>query len=368
MKIIHVVESLERGGLERIVVDLVRAQGQAGHDVQVVCLFERGLLARELDVQGIPVHACGKRRGHTLAALTRLRVRLRAAATGVLHTHNAAAHYHAMVAGAGIPFACVVNTRHGMGVSDPRSRREWLYRRSLWRTDAVAAVCEAACDRFRSQGVAPRGQLLAVPNGIDVAAFETVSLERHGALAELLGVARTTPIIGTVGRLTPVKDQALLLKAFADVLAQLPDAVLVLVGDGPLRAELEGIANALGIADRVRFLGDRSDVGALLAGFDLFVLPSRSEGYSIALLEACAAGLAIVATDVGGNGEIVRDGRNGRLVPAADAAALAQAIVDLPRDPATSRAMGWQGRKWAEAEASLEAMVARYQALYAMTA
>ena len=180
----------------------------------------------------------------------------------------------------------------------------------------------------------------------------------------MLGPAPGVRIVGTVGRLNPVKDQATLLRAFARVHAQSADTALVLVGDGALRAGLEAQSAALGLGEAVRFLGDRSDVRQLLQGFDAFVLSSLSEGYSMALLEACASGLPIVATDVGGNREIVAEGRNGLMVAPADEAALAEAMAALLNEPARAARMGQAGREWALREASIATMATRYDALY----
>ena len=364
LDIVHVVENLERGGLERMVIDLVGVQHAAGHRCRVICLFQPGALAGELEAQGIQVQACRKRGGFDLAALRCLRGWLRATPGAVVHTHNANAHYHTVAAAAGLLIARLVNTRHGMGAAQPRSRGEWLYRRAMRRTDTVTAVCEAARARFAQQGVSPRGRLLSVPNGIRIDRFSPATEERRAALRSELGLAPDTRIIGTVGRLNPVKDQATLLRAFACLHGEFADTALVLVGDGALRAALEAQAAALGIAAAVRFLGDRSDVRELLQGFDLFALSSLSEGYSMALLEACASGLPIVATDVGGNREIVADGRNGRLVPPARDDALAEAFATLLRDPAGTAAMGRAGRDWALREASIGTMAGRYDALY----
>lgn len=368
LRIVHVVENLERGGLERMVIDLAAAQRAAGHAVRVVCLYAPGALAAELSGQGIAVQACDKRAGADLSALRRLRAQLRAAPDAIVHTHNANAHYHAVAAAIGLPRASaparVLNTRHGMGAAHPRSRGEWLYRCTMRRTDVVIAVCEAARARFAAQGVRPRRALLAVPNGIRIDAFAPAGDERRAALRSVLGLAPNTRIVGTVGRLNPVKDQRSLLQAFAHVHADARDTALVLVGDGALRAALEAEAAALDIAEAVRFLGDRGDVRQLLQGFDAFALSSLSEGYSMALLEACASGLPIVATDVGGNREIVADGGNGLLVPAARPEALADALAALLRDPARAAAMGRVGRAWALREASIETMAARYETLY----
>ena len=364
LDILHVVENLERGGLERMVIDLVGVQHAAGHRCRVICLFQPGALASELEAQGIDVKACGKRGGLDFGALRRLRGWLRAAPGAVVHTHNANAHYHTVAAAIGLPIARLINTRHGMGAAQPRSRGEWLYRRAMRRTDTVAAVCEAARARFSQQGVSPRGRLLSVPNGIRIDRFSPATEELRAALCSDLGLASGTRIIGTVGRLNPVKDQATLLRAFARLHDEFADTALVLVGDGALRTALETQAAALGIGHAVRFLGDRSDVRELLQGFDIFALSSLSEGYSMALLEASASGLPIVATDVGGNREIVIDGRNGRLVPPARDDALAEAFATLLRDPAGAVAMGRAGRDWALREASIETMAARYDALY----
>lgn len=366
MNITHFVENLERGGLERTVIDLIGAQRDAGHACRVICLFERGALAEELDARKVPVLACGKRNGADLGAVLRARRFLKEAPPGgVLHTHNAAAHYHAVLAAAGLPLRCIVNTRHGMGVMGPSRRREWLYRRAMPATDFVAAVCEAARDHFDRDGVRPRAGLLTVPNGIRVERFAPASVRAREALIAELGWPPGSRVIGTVGRMQPVKDQANLLHAFARVRERVSEAVLLLVGDGTLRIELEQLAAELKLGDAVRFLGDRSDVDRLLRGLDIFALSSLSEGYSVALLEACAAGLPIVATDVGGNREIVRDQNNGLLVPAADPDALASALERLLQAPELTSTMGRAGRKWVLAEGSLRTMAERYLRLYA---
>lgn len=364
MKITHVVESLERGGLERLVVDLVLAQREAGHECRVACLFREGVLAAELAPHGAEVVSCGKRNGMDFAALLRMRAAIAPGAGGVLHTHNAAAHYHAVAASPGLRFSRIVNTRHGMGDIDPSSRRERLYRQALRRTDSVVAVCEAARTKLADSGVAARGGLHAIPNGIRTERFSAATREARDALARALGLAAGTRIVGTVGRLHPAKDQAGLIGAFAMLHRTIPESALVVVGDGKLRAELESAAASAGVGHAVRFLGDRSDIDRLLPGFDVFVLSSLTEGYSVALLEACASALPVVATDVGGNGEIVRHGRNGLLVPPRQPEALASALVLLLRQQQLAADMGRAGRGWALAETSLQAMATRYEALY----
>lgn len=366
MNITHVVESLGRGGLERMVLELVKIQQHAGHRCQVVCLFEPGVLAHELAEFDVSVLACGKRTGLDLHALRRARALMRAHRSEVMHTHNTVAHYYAVLAGLGLGQRRVVNTRHGMdnGMGGRYNRREWLYRQALRRTDAVVSVCDAARRDLVGRGIVPPQKAWVVPNGIRVEAFLPASADMGDRLRQLLALPPQARVIGNVGRLNWAKDHAGLIRAFRGIHARHPDSVLVLVGDGELRGELQQCVRAEGVADAVHFLGDRDDVPALLQGLELFVLSSRSEGYSIALLEACASALPIVATEVGGNGEIVRDGLNGRLVPAGDPQALADAVAALLDQPQQSAALGHAARAWVLQYGTLGTMAAHYEGIY----
>lgn len=363
--ITHVVENLERGGLERSVIDLVRAQLARGHRCQVVCLFGRGALAVELDALGVPVQACGKRRGFDLRALLRARRAIVGHRTDVLHTHNATAHYHAVLAAIGATPACTINTRHGMGALDAGSRRERLYRLAMRWTDFVVTVCRAAKRELEQAAILPPDKLRAIPNGIRIERFAPANAQARAKLVASLGLPPRTQLVGTVGRLNWAKDHAGLIHAFADLRRRTPDCALVIIGDGALREELRALIDGEGLAGRVFLLGDRSDVEELLCGLDVFALSSLTEGYSIALLEACAAALPIVATEVGGNAEIVRAGSNGLLVPPRSPQALADALYALLADPAAAAVMGRAGRDWVLEEGSFTTMAARYDALHA---
>ncbi len=364
LRITHLVENLERGGLERVVIDLALAQARAGHDVRVACLFEEGLLAPELVAAGVPVTACRKRGGADARAVRRIRAHLREQGTQVLHTHNPAPHYYGAIATLLWPSVTLVNTRHGMGNAPFTLRREILYRLSLVRTRSVALVCRRARENFVRHGIVPARKAAVVPNGIRLEQFAAASGEaRQGVLARL-GLDPAGFHVGIVGRLNPVKDHATLLRAMVPVREAIAGATLVVVGGGALKDSLESLAASLGLGAAVRFLGDRDDVATLLPGLDAFALSSITEGYSISLLEASAAALPIVATDVGGNGEIVQQGRSGLLVPAGDAASLARALVTLGRDAELRRRMGGQAREWVREHGTIEAMAARYAQLY----
>src|SRR5690606_38580910 len=223
----------------------------------------------------------------------------------------------------------------------------------------------AARLQLEAGGFGPRTQLVSIPNGIQLGRYQPASATSRRQLAEVLGLPAGTALIGTVGRLNPVKDQASLIRAFRRVHDAMPATALLLIGDGPARAGLAAIAHAEGVHGSVHFLGDRADVDVLLQGLDLFAMSSVSEGYSIALLEASAAGLPIVATDVGGNAEIVQHAVSGRLVPASDPVALAEAMLSILDDRELAGRMGSAGRAWVLECGSFRSMAERYAAVYA---
>jgi glycosyltransferase involved in cell wall biosynthesis len=364
VRIVHVVETLEVGGLERVVVALSAEQARRGHAVTIACLFHEGPLAGDAREAGVDVLACGKRPGADAAALRRLRAALRTRAPQVLHTHNPAAHYYGVLASLGLRGVRRISTRHGMGTFRSSRRRERLYRLSMLATDAAVAVCRAARERFEALGAMPPRRSAVVVNGIDLSRFEARSAARRDALVRGLGLGGTEIVFGSVGRLNEAKDPTNLVDAFARVVAVRPAAALVVVGDGELREAVEARVREHAVGDRVRLLGSRSDVPDLLAAFDAFVLASGTEGYSLALVEAAAAALPAVATDVGGNREIVSDGRTGLIVPPGDPAALSGAMLALADDRGLRESLGASARDWALAHGSLEAMADAYDRLY----
>lgn len=365
MRITHAVENLNRGGLERVVIDLASAQAAAGHDCQIVCLFEAGTLAPEVAARGIRVIACGKRDGADARALWRMRRALAAQRPEVLHSHNDTPHYYAMVAALGLRLRCVVNTRHGMGADSSASRRERLFRQAMRLADVSVAVSQAAGQRLASAGLVAARKIRVLPNGIHPHAFRPRDPRLRQRLATSLGLPPGTQLVGFVGRLNWAKDLPTLVAAFAQVCARRDDAALVLAGDGEERTRIEAAIADAGIGDRVFLLGDRSDVPELLPAFSIFAMSSVSEGYSIALLEACASALPIVATRIGGNAEIVSDGINGLVVPPSDPGALAAALLQLLGDPGLAEQMGRAGRDWLLENATFDVMASRYLDLYA---
>jgi sugar transferase (PEP-CTERM/EpsH1 system associated) len=215
----------------------------------------------------------------------------------------------------------------------------------------------------------PEAQVSAICNGVDTDKFHPADGREHAIAAQAgdnFGPDKF--LIGTIGRLDAVKDQATLIRAFARLITERPalaqTARLVIIGDGPLHGELRALLEQENLLHLCWLPGSRDDIPALLRSLDLFVLPSLNEGISNTILEAMASGLPVVATDVGGNPELVVDGETGRLVPPADPAALAGAIEDYMAAPGKAAAVGRAARQHAERDFSLKAMVAAYTRLY----
>jgi len=213
----------------------------------------------------------------------------------------------------------------------------------------------------------PRSRIEQIYNGVDIDRFSPAESGR----AQIPGCPFTDPalfVVGTVGRMQAVKAQILLARAFVVALQREPELSkrlrLVMVGDGPLRAEAQAMLESAGMGHLAWLPGERADVPDVMRGLDCFALPSLAEGISNTILEAMAAGLPVVATDVGGNAELVENGMTGYIVPPRDAEALAACLVAMANGPANAAALGRAGRVRVERHFSLPAMVRAYQNLY----
>ncbi len=359
--VVHVVNSLAVGGLENGVVNLVNATSTRFRHV-IVCMTADGPLHARLRPE-VEVIVLGKRPGQDPWALLRLVRLLRRLRPLIVHSRNWPA-IDAIPAARVARVPLVVHGEHGREVADPEGRnpRRKRIRRALAPLVHHFVTVSADLRRWLIEDVrVPAAKVSAIHNGVDLSRFG-----RAGRLESRLrlDLPAEAPIVGTVGRLDPVKDQAGLIRAFAKVRSAHPEALLVVVGDGPCRAELQDVAAASGQGDHVRLLGNRDDIPAVMSALDVFVLPSIAEGISNTILEAMASGLPVVATRVGGNPELVEDGIGGALVPRQDPSALAAAIAAYVADPELRRRHGLASRQRATGHFSLERMAEAYANLY----
>jgi glycosyltransferase involved in cell wall biosynthesis len=366
MRILHVVDSLDRGGLERVVCDLSLEQVRRGHDVTVYCLHAPGTLAADLAAEGVPVVCGHKRAGPDLEVVRELKRLMRNRGVGLIHSHSMMPNYYACAARllAGLSIT-VVNTRHDMGSTRHADRRERLYRLSVPLTRLAVMVSQGVLRQFVTNGTVPERKARLVLNGIATECAQRANAAQRAAARRLLGVDEQDFLIGCVGRLVELKNHAAAIRATARMAAQSDRPQLVLIGSGPLQQQLESLARQLGISERVRLLGERSDARDLLPGLDAFVMPSLTEGHSIALLEAAAAGLPIIATNVGGNPEIVSHERTGLLVPADDERSICSALQRLDADRVFAGKLGAKARAWVLEHVSVLAMADAYDEVYA---
>jgi sugar transferase (PEP-CTERM/EpsH1 system associated) len=277
----------------------------------------------------------------------------------IVHTHAWGTLVEGLVAARLARVPLVVHGEHGTLQTRPHQR--WVQRLAWGRTDLVLSVSSRLAERMAREVGFPAARIRTIPNGVDLARFRGGDRD---AARQALGIPEGAPVVGTVGRLVPVKDQRTLVSAAAVLRASVVGLEVLLVGDGPLRDDLTRQIQTLGLADVVRLLGNRPDVERVLPAFDVFVLPSVSEGMSNTIQEAMGSGLPVVATDVGAARELVVAGQTGLLVPPEDPAALAAALATLLQAPARRAAMGAAARRRAETGFSMERMVSDYDLVY----
>jgi sugar transferase (PEP-CTERM/EpsH1 system associated) len=366
--VVHVMHAFDIGGLENGVVNLINRMPHDSYRHTVLALTRITEFRARVQRDDVEFIALGKGPGHAIRLYPRLHALFRRLRPAIVHTRNLAALEVAVPAlSAGVPVR--LHGEHGRDVGDlDGSNRKYQRVRRLYRpfvTHQVALSRDLARYLVERVGV-PRAQVTQLYNGVDAALFAPAG--QRAAIPGCPFAGAGLWIVGTVGRMQAVKDPQNLVRAFVRALAIEPALRarlrLVMVGDGALYGEVNAMLARAGVQDLAWLPGERDDVADVLRGLDAFVLPSLAEGVSNTILEAMACGLPVIATDVGGNGELVVEGRTGTLVPAADAEALARAIVAQARDPVAARAQGKAGRERVLSTFSLDAMVDGYRRLY----
>ncbi len=330
--ILHVVNSLDGGGTERTLVRLLAELDRSTCRHLVITLREAGSLASALP-RDIPCRALGtsgdaRCLGFALAAVAREH---RAVA---IHARNTGCWADATIAKLLAPRIRLVLGFHGLEKSAVFSRRDRLVAKTAAWIGARFSTPSAsgAAKLTRELGIAP-DRIRTIRNGVDTSDYPDYDGDALRTARARWSLTDREIVIGTVGSLTRVKRHDLLIEAFARIRMRCPRAHLLLVGDGPLRETLLNLSRTLHIEDAVTITGWQNDVPAILGAMDIYACTSDSEGMSNALLEALAAGLPVVATDVGDNPIVVRPGRDGLIVPPREANALAAALLELAETP-----------------------------------
>lgn len=368
-RVIYLITGLAFGGAETQLVYLALRMRARGWDVQVITMIAPKAYVEELQSAGIPVNSLQMSRGvPDPRALFRLARMLRRNPPHILHANMVHANLLARLTRPLAPVPVLICTAQntyesptGVTFVKEITWREWAYRLTDPLCDVTTQVSQAGLERYVRVKAVPRDKICFIPNGVDIDHFRPNAQVRPRVRAELGLQDRFAWL--AVGRFEEAKDYPNLLHAFARLSDE--NAVLLIAGQGALRERMEALAHELKIAPRVYFLGLRRDVPELMNAADAYVMSSFYEGMPMVLLEAAASGLPIVATAVGGNGEVVLDSRTGFLVSAKDPSVLADAMLRLMRLPEPVRlAMGQAGRAHVEANYSFERIIAQWERLY----
>lgn len=363
MRILFLSTSMGMGGADKQILSAAQELRTRGHEVFIVSLTTLGPMGLEARSSGIPIESLEMRRGvpdpRGLARLVRL---TRAWRPDVLHSHMVHANLMARALRLFVPIPAMVSTIHN--IYEGGGVLMAAYRLTNGLVDHMTIVSEAAADRFVRERIVPRPLLSVITNGVDTDQFRNVPAGTRESLRRSIGIEREFVWLA-VGRFEIAKDYPNMLRGFARVREQHPQAVLLLVGRGSLQQETEALVAELGLADGVRFLGVRSDVPEVMTAADGYLMSSAWEGMPMVLLEAAAAGLPIVATAVGGNEEVVLNEESGFLLPPGDSDALAAAMLRLMALPeAHRRSMGARGRERVRTHYGLSRVAQRWEDLY----
>lgn len=359
IRILHIVHSLDMGGMENGLVNLINRTDPNMFVHDVCCLSRKGRFAERIirdDCEIFPLH---KKQGHDIFLMYKLWRVLRRKKYDIIHTRNWSA-FDALLPGKLFKNSLIVHSEHGTGFSG-QVRRRIIARRLLDTCISRYVTVSKDLKKWLSEYVGIReSKIQVIQNGVDTERFcPGVSAKRS-----LLNISPDDIVIGFVGRLDRIKNLPVLIIAFSRLLRDLPNLCLLIVGDGPDEPILRSMADEMGISHKVQFLGAQDDVVPYLRLMDLFVLPSQLEGMSNTILEAMSVGVPVVAFRVGGNAEIVVHQQTGILVDDKTPEALAEALSFYIDNADARSEHGKAGREKVLSEFSISKMVSEYEILY----
>ena len=364
----HIMYRFDTGGLENGIVNLINHMPADRYRHAVIALTVVTDFRLRIQRDDVEFISLNKAPGHGIWLFPRLFALFRRLRPAIVHSRNLAALEAQLPAwAAGVPVR--IHGEHGRDVGDLDGSNVTYQRvRRFYRpfVNYYLALSQDLREYLTTQIKVPEDKVLQVYNGVDADRFHPAGLDHSIPGCPFSRQDHWT--IGTVGRMQTVKNQPMLVRAFIRAL-EIDSSLsrrlrLVMIGDGPLRAECKQLLDAAGIGDLAWLPGERNDIAAIMGGLDCFVLPSLAEGISNTILEAMASGLPVIATDVGGNADLVKSGINGQIVPAGDPEALAHQIVKFVNAPGQAKIMGRLGRQRVEEKFSMNAMVAAYLGVY----
>jgi glycosyltransferase involved in cell wall biosynthesis len=367
IRVVYCIDNMQLGGTELNAVRTAERLDRSRFSVSVVCLRDTGPLMERYAAAGIPVHAFPMSSLWGYSALRqglRLWRLLRAQRAEVVHSHDAYTSVYGTLWARLAGVRGVIASRRSWHSPHLQGRIMQANRLAYRIADRVIGNSPSVARLVETEGGVPSSRVVTIPNFLDAQAFDAIPAEERARLFRALAVPDDAFVVGIVARLTPVKDHGTLLRAIAILRTRIPQLHAILVGDGPERERVVALSAELGVSDIVHLAGEQPPVPNLHGLFDVSVLSSTSEAFPNSILEAMAASRPVVATDVGGNADAVREGLTGLLVPAASPEALADAIGRLYADPSLRTALGTAGRAAALSGYGASAVIAQVESLY----
>lgn len=361
IRVVHLVHSFSTGGMEKGICTTIR-HGSDDFEHVIVCLNSSGEMIRHLP-EGVPVIALGKKPGNSLTFLFKLAKLFKRFQPAVIHTRNWSG-IDGILASRLAGIRSIVHGEHGWGIEDPlglNPKRRFLRRIADTATHQYTCVSKQM-EKWLLEHIRVMRPINQIYNGIDTQSYCPVMNSEKIRIRRKFGIPEEGPVIGVVARLDPIKNHTCLFEAFDQLKPHFPELTLLVVGDGPEREKLEGIAT-----DGITFLGQCDDTVTAYRAFDLFVLPSHNEGISNTVLEAMASGLPVVASRVGGNPELIEDGINGSLFSSGDMRNLTNRIYSYLKNPKLARDHGKCAREKVESRFTIEEMVLTYESVWKNT-
>lgn len=367
LNVVHVSLTMGTGGggLENIIVNLIRELNGDIFKSTVGCLDEGGVLLERLQDTGVKSFVTGRKPGLDTGLIIKLSRLFSRKKIHIVHTHNQAAHFYASIAAKLARVPVIVTTEHSRHNTEHKRIRQFEKRMLAKITDKWIVVSEELAEKAVREDGVPQGKIVVVKNGVDFKAFSQGECEKIQGLEvrEQLKIPSAAAVFIMVARLHPIKNHTLFLQAFAQLVREGKDVHTLFVGDGECREGLERQCRTLGIEGNVDFLGYREDVAKLLKVSDVFVLCSKTEGLPVSLLEACAAEVPVLITRSSNKAALIRDKENGTVVRGT-LEELLGGMHAILQDMERAREMAVRSAQLVREDYSLRAMANRYQGIY----
>jgi len=362
MRILYIISGDVWGGAEAQASSLILGLQKLSFSTLNVILFNYGRLATTLHQKGVPINIIPEAGGTSAQIVYRCFRYVRALRPDIVHVHGFKEN---LLGGLGARFGgakAIIRTFHGMGLIGARIKYDAVEKiNAFFLSNAIIAVSEDLKKRLTSLGF-PKRKIMVIHNG--VLPVQTVSSQKIATLKNSFMIPSDVSVIGTVGRLVAVKDHKTFLDGAKIILRTNKKTRFIIVGDGPMKSELEAYANSIGIENEVCFAGFRTNIADFLGMFDIFAMTSLHEGIPMALLEAMSLSKPVIVTKVGGIPEIVKDSTSGILIPPRNPDALAEACLKVLADTNLVRKLGTRAMQAIQEHYSIEFCVNKTKKLY----